>query len=81
MPLSALLDGLGVVNVPDDVAITGLSEDSRRLAPGDAFLALRGETAWFFKLQGDPELAGRESENFARFVTSVEFSNAAHSKE
>ncbi len=45
MPLSALLDGLGVVNVPDDVAITGLSEDSRRLAPGDAFLALRGETA------------------------------------
>ena len=38
-----------------------------------AVQVVRGGRAWFFKLQGDPELAEREKERFQQFVTSVRF--------
>lgn len=34
-------------------------------------IAHRGAVAWFVKLQGPPELAGRERENFEQFVRSI----------
>ena len=36
-------------------------------------VAIHGDKAWFFKLKGDAELAGREKERFAAFLQSVTF--------
>ena len=42
MPLSQLLAGYGSVPINADVHVTGVSLDSRRVQPGDVFLACRG---------------------------------------
>jgi UDP-N-acetylmuramoyl-L-alanyl-D-glutamate--2,6-diaminopimelate ligase len=42
MPLRELLAGIAVVPAADDIVVSGLSLDSRRVSAGDAFVALRG---------------------------------------
>lgn len=43
MTLAELLRDVAVVET--DVAVSGLTEDSRRVGPGDAFIAVRGDSA------------------------------------
>jgi UDP-N-acetylmuramoyl-L-alanyl-D-glutamate--2,6-diaminopimelate ligase len=45
MNLDALIDGMAVRNSGPDVDVVDLTSDSREVAPGWAFLALRGEKA------------------------------------
>jgi UDP-N-acetylmuramoyl-L-alanyl-D-glutamate--2,6-diaminopimelate ligase len=42
MTLATLLDGFADASAAGDVAVSGLSLDSRAIAPGDAFVAMRG---------------------------------------
>lgn len=45
MPLSQLLAGWAEVPIDADVRVTGIALDSRRVCPGDVFLACRGQQA------------------------------------
>lgn len=36
-------------------------------------IAVRGDTGWFFKLQGDPALAATEKKNFETWLKSIKF--------
>ncbi|MEE2990604.1 MAG: hypothetical protein VX715_08310 [Planctomycetota bacterium] len=38
-------------------------------------IAVRGARSWFIKLNGDSQLADRETENFKQFVSSIQFTD------
>ncbi len=44
MKFSSLLDGVEVLSTAGDAEITGIQYDSRKVHPGDCFIAIQGET-------------------------------------
>ena len=55
------------------VDLVGTDAKSKKPSCTIGVIIPRGESAWFFKLTGDVELAQREKANFEAFVQSVKF--------
>ena len=60
-------------NESPSVDFVGVDKDSGKPACLLGVIVESGDTAWFFKLTGDIELAQREKANFEAFVQSVKF--------
>ncbi len=58
MPLAELLDGMDAGAALPDVAVTGLTSDSRAVRPGDAFVALAGASVHGLRFAGIARAAG-----------------------
>ncbi|TXT22045.1 MAG: hypothetical protein FD138_3793, partial [Planctomycetota bacterium] len=55
------------------VDLVGTDARSKKPSCTIGVIVPRGDSAWFFKLTGDVELAQREKANFEAFVQSVKF--------
>src|SRR5262249_6022555 len=57
------------------VDVTGKNQETGKDARLIGAIWPRGAETWFFKLMGDPPVAGRERDAFIKFIQSVRFPN------
>lgn len=78
LPLAAVIDILRradlllEIRAPEDLSVSGVAQDSRRVGPGDLFLAWRGTAVDAHRFLGDVKEAGAAAAVVERFDDAVE---------